>query len=177
VEDYLERLGADVAVLMQPRAAARNTGGAGRAAAASAGGGGGHGTGVLAGDVTGPESNTFVSLLQGQPLTLSAPSAGQVLRWDGSAWVNGTEFKQIEVDFGATPTRYFNGMISDADITTNSKLMIVQSGDAATGRAADEEEMDPLLPRAKVQNGSFILHVTALEGPVVGSYRLNYTIG
>jgi len=56
---------------------------------APSGGGGGGGTGsILFGDVTGPSLNTFVAMLQGELLSLSAPVTGQAIVWNGSAWVN-----------------------------------------------------------------------------------------
>ena len=45
-------------------------------------------TGSLAGDVTGTQGATLVSALQGGTLTITSPANGQVLQYNGSAWVN-----------------------------------------------------------------------------------------
>jgi hypothetical protein len=43
-------------------------------------------TGSLGGDVTGTQGSTTVSKLQGVPLSGAAPSAGQVLTFNGTSW-------------------------------------------------------------------------------------------
>ena len=46
-------------------------------------------SGLLAGDVTGPQGATTVGKINGSPLgVISSPATGQYLRWDGSEWVN-----------------------------------------------------------------------------------------
>jgi hypothetical protein len=106
VEMFLERLGADVVNLAQPRAAARNTGGAALVVSAgggSGGGGGGGGAGTLAGDVVGPPAATVIEALQSFALLLTAPAMGDVLTWNGSAWVN-TQVTQPDTFKQATAT-------------------------------------------------------------------------
>jgi len=49
---------------------------------------GGGGSGFVNGDVTGPDTNTTVSRLQGQTLTIGTPTTGDLIEWDGSAFVN-----------------------------------------------------------------------------------------
>lgn len=44
------------------------------------------GTVTLAGDATGPSNANTVAAIQGQPVSALAPSAGEVLTWDGSQW-------------------------------------------------------------------------------------------
>jgi hypothetical protein len=82
---------------------------------------------------------------------------------------------EIEVDFGSSPTRTKTFTVVDAGITASSKLIITQSGHAATGRQADENEMDPILFSGTPGSGQFILIANALTGPVAGKYRVNYT--
>jgi hypothetical protein len=45
-------------------------------------------TGALAGDITGNQSTTFVSKIQGTPVALSNLAAGQVIGFNGTAFVN-----------------------------------------------------------------------------------------
>ena len=46
--------------------------------------------GSLSGDVTGGQSSTAVTALRGVPLSSTAPSAGQVLTYNGTSWVAAT---------------------------------------------------------------------------------------
>jgi hypothetical protein len=48
--------------------------------------GGTYGKVTVAGDVTGLSDDTTVERLQGSAVSSAAPSSGQVLEWDGSAW-------------------------------------------------------------------------------------------
>lgn len=84
---------------------------------------------------------------------------------------------QIEVDFGTVPTRTKTFTITDASVSATSKIMIVQSGTAATGRHADENEMDPILFSGTPASGQFTLIANALTGPVAGKYKVLYIVG
>ncbi len=84
---------------------------------------------------------------------------------------------EIEIDFGTSPTRTKTFTVTDAGVTTSSKLIITQSGHAATGRQADENEMDPILFSGTPGSGQFTLIANALEGPVAGKYRVEYVVG
>lgn len=88
-----------------------------------------------------------------------------------------TTITSIEVDFGATPTSYKTFNIIDATVSTSSSIIINQSGTSATGRPADESEMDPIIFSGKPNSGSFTLIATSLNGPVVGKYKINYIVG
>lgn len=48
-------------------------------------------TGSLAGDVSGAQSATVVGKIQGRPVAATAPSTGQVLKWNGSTWAPAAE--------------------------------------------------------------------------------------
>lgn len=85
--------------------------------------------------------------------------------------------RQVEVDFGTIPTLTRTFLIIDSIVLTTSHLMIVQSGEAATGRDADENEMDPIIFSGLPQAGKFILNANSLNGPVVGKFKVNYKIG
>ncbi len=83
---------------------------------------------------------------------------------------------QVEIDFGTIPTRYKTFTITNPFITALSNLIITQSGAAATGRSADENEMDPIIFSGNPTSGAFTLNAAALNGPVVGKYRVNYIV-
>lgn len=84
---------------------------------------------------------------------------------------------QIEVDFGSIPTRSKTFTVIDIGVSTSSHLIVAQSGVAATGRQADENEMDPIIFAGIPASGQFTLIASALNGPIVGKYRVNYMIG
>lgn len=84
---------------------------------------------------------------------------------------------ETEIDFGTTPVFDKAFTITDAGVSATSKILVTQSGNAATGRQQDENEMDPLhcwtLPAA----GSFTLRCRGLEGPVAGKFKVFYAVG
>ena len=91
--------------------------------------------------------------------------------------VTGTTIKEIEVDFGASAVRSKRFTITDAAVSATSKIMVMQSGKAATGRSADENEMDMLHFLATPGSGTFVLIADCLTGRVNGKYKANYLIG
>ncbi|MEY4616798.1 MAG: hypothetical protein RJB66_1758 [Pseudomonadota bacterium] len=52
----------------------------------SGGGGSGSSSGSVGGDLSGTLPNPTVARINGQPVSATAPSSGQILRWDGSAY-------------------------------------------------------------------------------------------
>ncbi|MEP6983951.1 MAG: hypothetical protein ABI970_00015 [Chloroflexota bacterium] len=97
--------------------------------------------------------------------------------WDGQEFALTTlPQKQTEIDFGILGTRSKTFTITDADIAESSILMAVQSGNAATDRAQDENEMDALILRCAAAEGEFTLFADSLFGPVSGKYKINYSI-
>lgn len=85
--------------------------------------------------------------------------------------------KTVELDFGSLGTRSKTFTVTDVDVSASSMLQAWQSGVAATGRSADEVEMDQIVFRAVPGAGSFTLYATSLLGPVSGLYKVNYSIG
>lgn len=81
---------------------------------------------------------------------------------------------EAEIDFGSVPVREKHFTITDAGISSTSKIIAVQSGKAATDRDADENEMDALILNCKPETGQFILNAFAIPGPVTGKYKVNY---
>lgn len=83
--------------------------------------------------------------------------------------------KQVEIDFGAMATNAQRFVVTDPDIQPTTRIVVSQSGEAATGKTADENELDVLLLRASPGAGAFTLYVNALHGFLVGRYRVNYS--
>jgi hypothetical protein len=90
---------------------------------------------------------------------------------------SGTTIKSIEVNFGSVPTRSETFIITDSSVTSSSKIVIVQSGTAPTGKSSDENELDPILFSAIPESGQFILIGSSKDGPVVGNFKVNYMVG
>lgn len=98
---------------------------------------------------------------------------GMVLNTAGGG---GTSITETEIDFGSWPTFSKTFTIIDATVTTSSKINPIQSGKAATGKSADENELDLITFRAAPQTGSFLLFADAETGPVVGTFKVNYIV-
>jgi hypothetical protein len=81
---------------------------------------------------------------------------------------------EVEVDFGVVPVFEKQITVTDAGVSGTSKIIAVQSGKAATGRDADENEMDSLLLNCTPATGQFVLNCRAIPGPVSGLYKINY---
>jgi len=84
---------------------------------------------------------------------------------------------EAEIDCGASATKDCTATVTDAGVSGTSKLLITVSGNAATGRQADENQMDKLVCSAVPGAGSFVVHCIPLPGPVSGKYKLFYTVG
>ena len=134
----------------------------------------------------------------GTGASLTDPNADSIIFWDDSAggvtWLSigsnlsisgttlnatggGGSFVETEIDFGTTNLTQKTFTITDAGVSATSKIVISISGNAATGRNADEIEMEVFYYYATPGTGTFNLFVKSLEGPVVGTYKLFYTYG
>jgi hypothetical protein len=86
----------------------------------------------------------------------------------------GASVRQAEIDFGPMAVRQKRFTITDASIGPASKMVVGQSASAATGRHADENEMDQLHLSAAAGTGSFALHAVCLTGRVSGKFVVSY---
>ena len=105
----------------------------------------------------------------GEALTTGTPGQNGADGSDGALSVS-----EAEVDFGASPVYDKSFTITDASVAASSKIIAVQSGSAATGRDADENELDSLILRCVPASGSFTVYAKAIPGPVSGKYKINY---
>lgn len=119
---------------------------------------------------------------QGTVETINFTGSTSVSVTDSVATINvsggGTSsINQVEIDFGLIPTRSKTFVVPDASVSVSSRILPLQSGEAATGRDADENEMDPVLFSAIPGIGQFILIGSSLNGPVAGKFKVNYSVG
>ena len=84
---------------------------------------------------------------------------------------------EVEVDFGSSPVYSAAVTVTDADVTLDSIIAVWQSGNAATGRTADDSEFDALVLSATPGEGQFTLRAVAIPGPIVGPRNILYMIG
>lgn len=84
---------------------------------------------------------------------------------------------EAEIDFGAAAVKEKTFTITDGTITTLSKIVVLQSGKAPTGRSADENELDNISFRAQPLAGTFNLYANCTTGRVSGKYKINYMVG
>jgi len=92
-------------------------------------------------------------------------------------YVDARSVIEVEIDFGGAAVQSKRFTIANAGVLATSKIVVDQSGKAATGRAADENEMDFLHLRAVPGAGSFTLFAACLTGRVSGKYKVNYLVG
>ena len=110
-------------------------------------------------------------------------SVGDVLEWDGSAWVptsgggGGSAWTELEVDFGSTPVYDASFTITDAAITSSAmKVVVVPCGKAASGRTPDDWQWDGAILAADPGTGSATCYVTFHPGPIVGKRMVQYQV-
>lgn len=117
-------------------------------------------------------------------LPSQAGSSGKSLTSDGinSSWVAGgaasTVVHQIEIDFGSIPIDGTGFLISDASISSNSKLHGYISYESPTNKDLDELEMDILdIKIGPSGNGFALMYIQGCDGYIHDKFKINYTIG
>lgn len=114
-------------------------------------------------------------------LPTSDGSADNVMKTDGAGTVSwGTvsaslSVTETEVDFGTTPTTDKLFTITDAGVSSTSKIIIQESGKPATGRAAGDAQWDSITYAAYPGTGSFTVYAKA-SGSVVGKRKVEYMV-
>lgn len=89
----------------------------------------------------------------------------------------GSTWTAVEIDFGVDAKFVAKLTVVDASVTATTKVMVLQSGIAATGRQADENEMDSITCNATPAAGTFILQCACQRSVTHGLFKVNYTLG
>lgn len=86
---------------------------------------------------------------------------------------------EYEADFGSSEVNDGTFTVTDARVTTSSKIIAVMSGAAPTGKDADEVTNFETGFDIYCTNGSgsFTLVMRAKEGTVTGAFKINYHVG
>lgn len=99
--------------------------------------------------------------------------SGTTLNAAGGA---GASWTETEIDFGTSPAKDKTFVITDAGVSSSSKILIVPSGNVATGRVGDDWEWDGFTFSGKAATGQFTLTALAQPGPVVGKRKVFYSV-
>lgn len=96
-------------------------------------------------------------------------------RTSGGGSGGSVTWTEVEIDF--TTLAYERSFtITDAGVGASSKVIVVPSGKAATGRTADDWQWDMISFAALPASGSFTLYAVAYPGPVIGKRKIQYSI-
>lgn len=120
-----------------------------------------------------PLSTTVTTLnFTGAGVTASGAGATTTINIPGGA--GSFAVTNAEVDFGTVPIKSKRITVTDAAITSASKIMVTPNGATATGRVGNDWEWDTIAFSAVPGTGSFILTGTA-SGRIVGKRKIFYT--
>lgn len=122
----------------------------------------------------GTDSNVQFGTLSNGDVVKYNSALGYWVNGPATATVSGTE---VELDFGATATRTLTATVTDAGVSATSKVLMTTSGNAPTGRNADEVTMESFVFSIAPAAGSFNVTINSLLGPVTGKYKFFYVIG
>lgn len=138
----------------------------------AAGGGGGTITTKDEGSTLSSTVNTIDFV--GAGITATGSGATTTVTVPGAA---GASWSETEVDFGTSPgVTEKTFIITDAGVTGSSKVIVVQSGNAATSRASGDALWDGIMYAATPGTGQFTLYATTAQGPVSGRRKVFYTV-
>lgn len=93
----------------------------------------------------------------------------------GSAPPGTFTVSEAEIDFGTKPVTSKSFTVVDASIVASSKIMVVGSGNTATGRVGNDYEWDSVNYTAKGETGTFTLKAVCNSGHLIGKRKILYT--
>lgn len=88
----------------------------------------------------------------------------------------GASWTEYEIDFGLVAKFVDVETVTDGAVSGSSKIMVLQSGAAATGRQSDENEMDVIQCNANPGTGQFTLRCHSERTRVHGKFKVLYTV-
>ena len=88
----------------------------------------------------------------------------------------GASWTTVEIDFGTAARFVAKATVTDASVSATSKLIAVQAGTAATGRQADENELDAITCRGIPATGTFTLICSCERSVTHGLFKVHYTV-
>jgi hypothetical protein len=107
-----------------------------------------------------------------QTMPAYLPALARIIGGAGSATI------EVELDLGSVPVYDKAITFTASGATVGQRVTMTHSGNTATGRDADENEMDALIARAYVSaTNQITAFVSALPGPVTGKYKFNLQLG
>lgn len=112
----------------------------------------------------------------GGSISCAAPSSG-VVTCTVTGGSGGFAPTEVEIDFGTAADFVATTVITDATVSTSSKIAAWQSGTAATGRQADENEMDEITCRGIPGTGNFTLICSCARSVTHGKFKVLYSVG
>lgn len=115
----------------------------------------------------------FQAVQPGTNVTITHNALGPVVSASGGG---GGSVTEVEVDFGSTPRYDATFTITDAAISSTSKVVISESGKVATSRVAGDSQWDSILCSSLPATGSATVYARAQPGPVVGRRILQYSV-
>jgi hypothetical protein len=93
------------------------------------------------------------------------------------SFFGGASWTSTEVDFGSDkPVYSATFTVTDNSCAADSKIAVISSGDAATGRAAGDDLWDSITYSAIPAAGFFTLYANSNPGPVAGKRKILYSI-
>lgn len=89
---------------------------------------------------------------------------------------SGAVITTVEINFGTAARFVATQNVVDAAVATTSKIQAWQDGRAATGRLADENEMDSISCSGIPATGSLTLICTSARSVTHGLFKVDYTV-
>ena len=133
-----------------------------------------------AGDVTGPPGTSTVARIQGRDISNAAPSTGDALIWNGTAWVPTTVTPSPVVSFLAVDPSSFQGLEPGGNNTSILGLFEDNNSTFVFAKGPARQIMAPVnLPHgATVQSVTVYYEYSLLLGPIeINFYRKNFSGG
>jgi hypothetical protein len=133
--------------------------------------------------VTNLNGNRFIQTGTASGTYLSVVTTDATLTGDGSTGnplsvvaTGGMSITEVEIDFGSSPVYGKDFTITDATVSSTSKIIAYLSGNTATGRVGNDFTWDSLSLSAVAGTGNFVLSALSTNGSLVGNRKIYYNV-